>query len=85
MADPRFYDNRGPFRLTELCASGGLACPQNADENAMVCDVAGLLQAGASHLAFYDGKRSKADLLATKAGWCLVGVKLRESAPKGRC
>jgi UDP-3-O-[3-hydroxymyristoyl] glucosamine N-acyltransferase len=83
MADPRFYDNRGPFRLSELCASAGLACPPALDGSAMVHDVAGLSQAGASHLAFYDGKRNKSEFLGTKAGWCLVGPNLRATAPVG--
>jgi UDP-3-O-[3-hydroxymyristoyl] glucosamine N-acyltransferase len=82
MADPRFYDNRGPFRLTELCASAGLSCPQNRDGSALVYDLAGLAQAGPPHLAFYDGKRSKPDFLATKAGWCLVGPSLRQTVPE---
>jgi len=81
MADPRFYDNRGPFRLSELCAQAGLDCPAGADADAVIYDVAGLAQAGPPHLSFYDAKRAKAEFLATKAGWCLVGDKLRETAP----
>ena len=82
MADPRFYDNRGPFRLAELCAHAGLACPQGADEGALIYDVAGLAQAGPPHLSFYDGRRGKSEFLATKAGWCLAGGRLREVAPE---
>jgi UDP-3-O-[3-hydroxymyristoyl] glucosamine N-acyltransferase len=82
MADPRFYDNRGPFCLTELCACADLASPQGADGSVLVYDVAGLAQAGPPHLAFYNGHRSKSEFLATKAGWCLVGGRLRETAPE---
>ena len=82
MADPRFYDNRGPFRLAELCALLGLTCPHGADGDARIFDVAGLGQAGPPHLSFYDGKRTRSDLGATKAGWCLVGPKLRDAAPE---
>ena len=82
MADPRFYDNRGPFRLAELCALLGAPCPEGADPSARIFDVSGLAQAGPPHLTFYDGKRSKTDLIGTKAGWCLVGPKLRETAPE---
>jgi UDP-3-O-[3-hydroxymyristoyl] glucosamine N-acyltransferase len=82
MADPRFYDNRGPFRLAELCDHAGLECPQGADAGALIFDVAGLAQAGPPHLAFYDGKRSKPEFLTTKAGWCLVGTHEHEVAPK---
>jgi UDP-3-O-[3-hydroxymyristoyl] glucosamine N-acyltransferase len=79
MADPRFYDNRGPFRVAELCEETGLGYPTNADGAALVFDVAGLGQAGPPHLTFYDGRRDKDDFLATKAGWCLVGSKLRDA------
>jgi UDP-3-O-[3-hydroxymyristoyl] glucosamine N-acyltransferase len=82
MADPRFYDNRGPFRVSELCARAGLVCPPGVDGDALVYDVAGLAQAGSPHLSFYDGNRNRAEFLATKAGWCLVGTKLRETVPE---
>jgi UDP-3-O-[3-hydroxymyristoyl] glucosamine N-acyltransferase len=82
MADPRFYDNRGPFRLGELCAAAGLACLQGTDSDALIDDVAGLAQAGPPHLAFYDGRRGKAEFLATKAGWCLVGRRAHEAVPE---
>ena len=81
MADPRFYDNRGPFRLAELCEETGLDSPPNADRGAWVFDVAGLEQAGPPHLSFYDGRRDREVFLATKAGWCLVGKKARDAVP----
>ena len=83
MADPRFYDNRGPFRLSQLCEVGGVSCPDGADSNALIYDVAGLAEAGPPHLSFYDGRRGKTEFLATKAGWCLVAKKAYEDAPKG--
>lgn len=72
MADTRFYDNRGPFSLAALCSKARFECLGNADQDALVFDVAGLTQAGRSHLSFFDGARAKADFAATKAGWCLV-------------
>jgi UDP-3-O-[3-hydroxymyristoyl] glucosamine N-acyltransferase len=71
MADPRFYDNRGPFALATMCAKAGIPQPASTDGNVPVYDVAGLRQAGPDHLTFFDG-RSEADFLATRAGWCLV-------------
>jgi UDP-3-O-[3-hydroxymyristoyl] glucosamine N-acyltransferase len=82
MADPRFYNNRGPFRLGELCDCARLDTPQGVDAGARVFDVAGLAQAGPSHLSFFDGK-GKLEFLATRAGWCLVVDKARDTAPKG--
>lgn len=71
MADPRFFDNRGPFRLADLCAKAGLHCPEGRGD-ALVFDVAGLGQAGAMHLSFFEGVRARSDFQNTKAGWCLV-------------
>ena len=81
MADPRFYDNRGPFALADLCAGAGLACPPEADSGALIFDVAALAQAGPPHLSFFDTARAKSDFAATKAGWCLVGRKARDAVP----
>jgi len=83
MADPRFYDNRGPFRLDDLCARAGLACPPEADGTAPIEDVAGLAEAGPPHLSFYDGlKRGREAFLATKAGWCLAGANRNGAVPQ---
>ncbi|HEY4263725.1 MAG TPA: UDP-3-O-(3-hydroxymyristoyl)glucosamine N-acyltransferase [Micropepsaceae bacterium] len=81
MADPRFYDNRGPFHLAELCVSARLAPPADSNADAPIYDVAGLEEAGPPHLTFYDGRRNKAGFLATKAGWCLADNRLIETAP----
>jgi UDP-3-O-[3-hydroxymyristoyl] glucosamine N-acyltransferase len=77
MADPRFYDNRGPVPLEALCAKIGVARPIGADGRTVIYDIAGLTQAGPQHLSFFDGGRAKHDFAATKAGWCLV----RQEAP----
>ena len=71
MADPRFFDNRGPFKLTELCVKAGVDCPNGAGD-ALVFDVAGLDQAGPVHLSFFENARAKQEFQNTKAGWCLV-------------
>jgi len=71
MAEPRFFDNRGPFKLAELCAGAGLDCPKGTSD-ALVHDVAGLDQAGSAHLSFFDGARARHEFQSTRAGWCLV-------------
>jgi UDP-3-O-[3-hydroxymyristoyl] glucosamine N-acyltransferase len=81
MADPRFYSNRGPFSLTEICARAGIAVPAGADGAAMIEDLAGLDGAGPSHLAFFAGGREMAEAFArSPAGFCLVPEK---DAPHG--
>jgi UDP-3-O-[3-hydroxymyristoyl] glucosamine N-acyltransferase len=72
MADPRFFDNRGPFPLAQLCAAIGIPLPPRANDALAVCDVAGLSQAGPQHLSFFEGARAREQLRATKAGFCLI-------------
>ena len=72
MADPRFYDNRGPFTLAEVCARAGTCAPEGADGRDLVADLAGLEGAGHRHLTFCAGKNDPA-LETSAAGWCFIG------------
>jgi UDP-3-O-[3-hydroxymyristoyl] glucosamine N-acyltransferase len=72
MADPRFFDNRGPFSLSCVCEAAGVAVPDAMDGSAAVHDVSGLAQAGPQHLSFFEGARARSAFAATKAGFCLV-------------
>jgi UDP-3-O-[3-hydroxymyristoyl] glucosamine N-acyltransferase len=81
MADPRFFDNRGPFKLGELCARAGLDCPGDARDS-VVYDVAGLLEASQQHLSFFDSPRAKLDFQNTQAGFCLVKNTQAVDAPR---
>jgi UDP-3-O-[3-hydroxymyristoyl] glucosamine N-acyltransferase len=71
MADPRFYDNRGPFALAELCARIG-ADLGGADGSALVADVASLDGAGPRQLAFCAGKAHATSFAQSSAGFCLI-------------
>jgi len=77
MADPRFYDNRGPFTLAQVCKVVGVELPANADASAKVHDLASLTGAGPDHLTFYAGGANAhaADLAQTAAGFCFVPAK----------
>lgn len=72
MADPRFYDNRGPFTLADVCARARVEFPAGADGAARIFDLATLEGAGAQHLAFCAGKAACAALVQTKAGFCFI-------------
>ena len=73
MADPRFYDNSGPFSLAEICAKAKVALPNSLDADREIADLASLVGAGSEHLTFYTGASdSAADLLSSRAGHCLV-------------
>ncbi|MEE8438376.1 MAG: UDP-3-O-(3-hydroxymyristoyl)glucosamine N-acyltransferase [Micropepsaceae bacterium] len=82
MADPRFYKNRGPFTLADLCRDAQISLPKNVDGDAIVQDVAGLQQAGSSHISFFSDARAKEDFSTTKAGWCLTALNENRAAPK---
>ncbi|HXC57210.1 MAG TPA: UDP-3-O-(3-hydroxymyristoyl)glucosamine N-acyltransferase [Rhizomicrobium sp.] len=77
MADPRFYDNRGPFTLAEVCRAAGAALPAEVDGGAKVHDLASLTGAGPGHLTFYAGGAFAhlTDLAETAAGFCFVPQK----------
>ena len=81
MADPRFYDNRGPISLSELCHLADVPLPAGCDGAAKIHDVAGLAQAGPQHLSFYAGRRTRTDFDSTKAGWCFVPANATIAAP----
>lgn len=77
MADPRFYDNRGPFSLAEICAASGAAVPDGIDATARVLDLASLSGAGPNHLTFFSGvgEAIRAQLAQSGAGFCFVPAK----------
>lgn len=85
MADPRFYDNRGPFTLAEICQRAGMTLPAGADGATRIEDVAGLDGAGPKHLSFYSGGRELAQAFAkSQAGVSLVPAKnAPANAPAG--
>ncbi len=83
MADPRFYDNRGPFSLKRICEVAGAAVPAGSDS--MVCDVASLDGAGPQHLTFFSGGKgdAAAQFESTRAGFCLVAKDETRPPPAG--
>ncbi|HEY5347675.1 MAG TPA: UDP-3-O-(3-hydroxymyristoyl)glucosamine N-acyltransferase, partial [Rhizomicrobium sp.] len=84
MADPRFYDNRGPFSLAQICARAEVALPPGADGAARISDLAALDGAGAQQLSFYMGGKSLAESFSkSEAGFCFVSAAaLLRAAPE---
>ncbi len=73
MADPRFFDNHGPFSVEQLCAAVAGTCVSDSQLPSLVHDLASLNGAGSQHLAFCDGSKAAAEALANSAaGFCLV-------------
>jgi UDP-3-O-[3-hydroxymyristoyl] glucosamine N-acyltransferase len=75
MADPRFYHNRGPYTLAEVCAQAGVGLPAGADGAAKIDDLASLSGAAAVHLTFFAGGSARAEVSRTAAGFCFVPAK----------
>lgn len=82
MADPRFYDNRGPFALAVVCSRAEAALPDNTDPESVVADLASLEGAGSGHLTFCTAKDPAAAIAGSRAGYCFIdsGAKLSASA-----
>ena len=73
MADPRFFENRGPFTLAQICEKAGIAVPQGADGARKVFDLADLAGAGPDHLTFFTGASTLREAFAaSRGGVCLV-------------
>jgi UDP-3-O-[3-hydroxymyristoyl] glucosamine N-acyltransferase len=85
MADPRFFDNRGPFSLSEVCARIGLTVPDGSDAARAIVDVASLSGAVAGHLSFFTGDKPAPAFDQTAAGVVLVAEKVlpKFAAPDG--
>jgi UDP-3-O-[3-hydroxymyristoyl] glucosamine N-acyltransferase len=83
MADPRFYNNQGPFSLKRICEVAGAAVPAGGD--AAVRDLASLDGGGADHLTFFagDGGTAAAQFERTAAGFCFVTQNEKRAAPEG--
>jgi UDP-3-O-[3-hydroxymyristoyl] glucosamine N-acyltransferase len=84
MADPRFYDNHGPFALAELCSQIGASLAADADPDAVVCDVGTLESASPAQLAFCATKAAARTLSQSQAGFCLVDKQTASDAKPSR-
>jgi UDP-3-O-[3-hydroxymyristoyl] glucosamine N-acyltransferase len=70
MADPRFYDNRGPFTLADICGRAHVSLVgEGADE---IADLATVVGAGPAHLTFFTGTPAAEALRSSQAGYCFV-------------
>ena len=83
MADARFFDRRGPFRLDELVALGGGELADHSQAGRLVGDVAALETAGADDLSFLDNKAYLSAFESSAAGACVVARRHAGRAPAG--
>lgn len=84
MADSRFFETRGPFRLGELAEMvGAELAGEAAAPDQEIVDVASLKDAGPQHLTFLDNKRYLSDFEASRAAVCIVASAYVDRAPSG--
>ena len=81
MADPRFFDNAGPFDLARLAKVADAEL--RGDGARQFDDVMPLDQAKANHLSFFDNRKYLDAFKASNAGACVVTPDAADVAPAG--
>lgn len=79
MADPRFFDNAGPFSLARIVELTGGKVSSGA--TAAVADVAALDSATQAHLSYCESVKFRSALERSRAGVVLVADALAASVP----
>jgi UDP-3-O-[3-hydroxymyristoyl] glucosamine N-acyltransferase len=80
MADPRFFENRGPFTLAQICEKTGIALPAGADGTRPFADLADLSGASPAHISFFGGGAPLREAFAaSRAGLCLISPNVRHA------
>lgn len=85
MADPRFFDNQGPFTLRQIADHAACELVEDDGADTAISDVAPLDIAAEGHLAFLDNVKYKKTFETTKATACIIRPEMVGHAPKGLC
>lgn len=83
MADPRFFNRKGPFTLAEIAAISGATLADGNSGTKKMIDVAALQDADADRISFLDNKKYIDLYKQTRAGACFVRPELAAEAPAG--
>jgi UDP-3-O-[3-hydroxymyristoyl] glucosamine N-acyltransferase len=83
MADPRFFENNGPFALRRLAELSGAELAENADPERLMHDIGPLETAGVDELSFLDNTAYLEAFANSRAGACVVSPRYRDRAPEG--
>ena len=82
MADPRFFQNKGPFSLAQLADLSGAAVADEADAGKMVRDVAPLDWADDTCISFLENTAYVGAFADSAAGACVVHQRFADRAPR---
>ena len=83
MADPRFFQVAGPFKLGQLAQIAQADIADGGDPEQVVEDVAPIAAAGPSEISFLDNPRYLSALENSQAGVCILAPRHAQRAPKG--
>jgi len=83
MNHPGFFDIAGPFTLAEIATATQSEPKETAAGGRALVGVQPLSAASAEHLSFFDNRKYMPQLLATKAGGCLVAPQFADRVPSG--
>ena len=83
MADSRFFERSGPFRLAELAGMCGVELGTNCDPDSEFVDVAPLALAGPCDISFLDNPRYLEQMKTSAAGACIMQSDMAADAPPG--
>jgi UDP-3-O-[3-hydroxymyristoyl] glucosamine N-acyltransferase len=81
MADPRFFETRGPFTLGRLAEVAGATLHGAGDPDTVIRDVAPLDTATGDEIGFFDNARFVDAFKKSSAGACLVAPDRIADAP----
>lgn len=81
MADPRFFNCKGPFSLADIAARCGATLVDPAHGLVTVEDVAPLHMADHIHLTFIDNRKYRDQFKTTQAAACLMRPEMAAIAP----
>jgi len=83
MADPRFFDNQGPFSVADLAGIAGDDASVVGDAGLQVTDVSPLGEAGPGQISFLDNRKYVPVFEGSRAAVCIVAPEFVDRAPDG--
>jgi UDP-3-O-[3-hydroxymyristoyl] glucosamine N-acyltransferase len=83
MPDPRFFEELGPVRLSELAELAGAELADPAAADRMIRAVAILSRAGAESVTFLTDRKNLEDLAQRQPAACFVAAKDADALPAG--
>jgi UDP-3-O-[3-hydroxymyristoyl] glucosamine N-acyltransferase len=85
MADPRFFQRLGPFRLEDIAEEVDAQLLDPSSKDVMICDVASLETAGPGEISFFNQSQYLSAFRATRASAVVTTRDFGQNGPSGVC